>query len=418
MEKEVTASVAEEPKLSHNETIDLTIKKIRDNDFSIVFYAPSMNTPSGGIGVLLKTAKNLADSGHNVKIVYEPTINMRLSQEISMKAQKQVEVFDKFNPTWVDFSLDGIKFIPLGDKKILFSDNVGELLNEKDKAKLEKLIEPNSVQCEHLNVSTEDFLIIPEGFPNVMQKTMQVSCKRIVLAQSWFYVLLAMNPGQKWQHFGIQDVISVSDAISEYIESVMPGLNIKNIKQSINRNLFKVPAKSSDKFPMVAFTGSRGQENKMKTHSIIKNFYAFYPHLKWVRFVELGGMDREQFAERLSSCAFLLYTDDIAGFGTLPLEAMACGTHVVGWAPFGGKEYINTDNGFWARNGEIFETAELLGLAIDKWLSGEMDIPEIQASYEKTLEPYTEEKEKTGIIDIINQYKNERINELEAIKTK
>jgi hypothetical protein len=90
----------------------------------------------------------------------------------------------------------------------------------------------------------------------------------------------------------------------------------------------------------------------------------------------------------------------------------------VGWAPFGGKEYINDQNGFWSANGDIFTTAELLGIAIDKWLSGEMDTAEIQASYEKTLEPYTEEKEKSGIIDIINQYKNERINELEGIKTK
>lgn len=401
MEKEVTTTVAEEPKLSHNEVIDLTIQKIRDNDFNIVFYSPSMNTPSGGIGVLLKAAKNLKDAGHKVKIVYEPTLNQKLTYDLSMKAQKQIDVFDRFNPTWIDFSLDGVELAPLGDKKVIFSDNLD----------LE-------VQCSSLNVSPEDFLIIPEGFPNLMQQTMQVSCKRVVFAQSWFYVLLAMGPGQKWQHFGIQDVISVSDAITEYLDSAMPGLNIKNFKQGINRELFKAPKKLSDKFPMVAFTGSRGQENKMKTHSIIKNFYAFYPHLKWIRFVELGGMDKEQFAERLSSCAFLLYTDDIAGFGTLPLEAMASGTHVVGWAPFGGKEYINNDNGFWSKNGEIFETAELLGLAIDKWLSGEMDIPEIQDSYEKTLSPYTEEGEKTGMIDIINQYKNERINELEGIKTK
>lgn len=401
MEKEVTKNVAEEPKLSHNEIIDSTINRIRDNDFNIVFYSPSMNTPSGGIGVLLKSAKNLLDAGHKVKIFYEPVLNKKLTYELSLKLQKQVEVFDRFNPTWVDFSLEGIEFTPLGDKKVFFSDNL-----EKE------------VQGSSLNVSVEDFLIIPEGFPNVMQKTMQVSCKRIVLAQSWFYVLLAMGPGQKWQHFGIQDVISVSDAITEYLDSTMPGLNVKNFKQGINREIFKTPKKMSDKFPMVAFTGNRGEENKMKTHSIIKNFYAFYPHLKWIRFVELGGMDKEQFAERLSSCAFLLYTDDIAGFGTLPLEAMASGTHVVGWAPFGGKEYINTDNGFWSRNGEIFETAELLGLAIDKWLSGEMDVPEIQASYEKTLDPYTEESEKAGIINIINQYKNERINELEGIKTK
>jgi len=208
MEKEVTANVAEEPKLSHNEIIDSTIQKIRDNEFNIVFYSPSMNTPSGGIGVLLKAAKNLKDSGHKVKVVYEPVLNQKLTYELSMKAQKQIDVYDRFNPTWVDFSLEGVDFVPLGDKKVIFSDNL-EL----------------EVQCENLNVSPEDFLIIPEGFPNVMQQTMQVSCKRVVFAQSWFYVLLAMSPGQKWQHFGIQDVISVSDAITEYLDSSMPGLN-------------------------------------------------------------------------------------------------------------------------------------------------------------------------------------------------
>jgi hypothetical protein len=397
MEKESTAVA--EPKLSHNEIVDATIKKLEENQFNIYFYAPSMNTPSGGVGVLLKTAKNLADAGFKVKVVYEPSIDQKASWEASNKEQKQVDIFSKFNPTWLDFNISNVELVPLGDKEITFTDGT-------------------KTKCQHLNVSPEDFLIIPEGFPNVMQRTMQVSCKRIVLAQSWFYVLLAMNPGQKWQHFGVQDVISVSDAITEYLDSAMPGLRIKNLKQGINRKLFKQSSKMSDKFPMVAFTGSRGAENKMKTHSIIKNFYAFYPHLKWVRFVELANMDKEQFAERLSSCAFVLYTDDIAGFGTLPLEAMACGTHVVGWAPFGGKEYINGENGFWTANGDIFQTAEILGVAIDKWLSGEMDTPDIQASYEKTLEPYTEEKEKDGIINIINEYKKERINELEGIKTK
>jgi len=392
-------SVTEAPRLSHNEVIDLTIKKLQENTFNIFFYSPAMNAPSGGIGVLLKTAKDLSTAGFNVKIVYEPTLDQKASYEESVKQKKQVDVYSKFNPTWLDFSLDGIELIPLGDKEITFNDQ-------------------SKAQCKNLSVNPEDFLIIPEGFPNVMERTGQVSCKRIVLAQSWFYVLLAMNPGQKWQHFGIQDVISVSDAITEYLNSAMPGLRIKNFKQGISRKTFKAPQKLSTKFPMVAFTGSRGAENKMKTHSIIKNFYAFYPHLKWVRFVELSNMDKEQFAERLSSCAFLLYTDDIAGFGTLPLEAMACGTHVVGWAPFGGKEYINSDNGFWATNGDIFQTAELLGVAIDKWLAGELDIPAVQESYEKTLAPYTEETEKEQMLNIINQYKNERINELEGIKTK
>lgn len=382
---------------TQNEIIDNAIGKLRDNTFKTYFYCPPMNSPSGGVGVLLKAAKNLSDNGFDVTLVYEPRHDQRASYEASTKAQKQVDIFDRFNPKWVDFDISSIKIMPLGDKEITFNDGTSQ-------------------SCIPLSVNPEDFLIIPEGFPDVMKKTMQVSCKRIIFAQSWFYVLNAMQPGEKWQHFGINDVISVSDAITEYLVSVMPGLNIKNFKQGINREVFKVPSKVSDKLPMVAFSASRGPENKLKTYNIIKTFYAFYPHLKWIRFQELEGMDREQFAERLASCAFYLYTDDIAGFGTAPLEAMACGTHTVGWASFGGKEYMNSENGFWCNNGDIFQTAEILGIAIDKWLNGEMDSPLIQENYEKTLSKYTTEGEKENITNLLNQYKDERIKEFESFK--
>jgi glycosyltransferase involved in cell wall biosynthesis len=389
--------VQQEVKPTQNEIIDKAISSLRENKFKTYFYCPPMNSPSGGIGVLLKAAKNLSDDGFDVALVYEPRQDQRASYEASAKAKKQTDIFERFNPTWVDFDTSGIEILPLGDKKIKFSDGT-----EQD--------------CIPLNVSPEDFLIIPEGFPDVMKKTMQVSCKRIVFAQSWFYVLNAMQPGEKWQHFGITDVISASDAISEYLVSVMPGLNIKDFKQGINREYFKVPEKISDKLPMVAFSASRGPENKLKTYNIIKTFYAFYPHLKWIRFQELEGMDREQFAERLGSCAFYLYTDDIAGFGTAPLEAMACGTHTVGWAAFGGKEYMSNENGFWCNNGDIFQTAEILGVAIDKWLNGDMDSGEIQGVYEDTLSKYTVEGEKENILNLLNQYKDERIKELESLK--
>lgn len=396
MEKNTEAQV-EVKQPTHNEIIDNSIGKLRDNTFKVYFYCPPMNSPSGGVGVLLRAAKNLIDSGLDVSVVYEPIQDQRASYEASLKTNKQVDIFDKFNPKWVDFDISTIKLLPLGDKEIKFNDGTIQ-------------------KCSPLSVNPEDFLIIPEGFPDVMQKTMPVSCKRIVFAQSWFYVLNAMQPGEKWQHFGIKDVISVSDAISEYLTSVMPGLHVKSFKQGINRDIFKVPAKISDKLPMVAFSATRGPENKLKTYNIIKTFYSFYPHLKWIRFQELGGMDREQFAERLASCAFYLYTDDIAGFGTAPLEAMACGTHTIGWAAFGGKEYMNSENGFWCNNGDIFQTAEVLGIAIDKWLAGEMDTPEIQEKYEETLSNYTTEGEKQNIINLLNEYKDERIKELESLK--
>lgn len=390
MEKE-----EEKNEIDHNKLIEAVIDKVKNNDLNYYFYCPPLNTPSGGIYVLIKLAKILKDEGANVKILFEPRQDQKASYEESRKQNKQVDVFEKFYPQWIDFDYSNIEFIPLGDKKILYNDG-------------------SYYDCKSLNLNPEDFFFIPEGFPNVMKKTMQVACKKVVIAQSWFYILNALNTGETWQSFGINDVLSVSDAITEYINTIMPGMNIKNISQDINRDIFKSPEKKSEKYPMVGFMSGRGQESQMKTFNIIKTFQSFYPHLRWIRFIQLNGLSKKEFAERLSNCSFVLYTDDIAGFGTLPLEAMACNTHVVGWNSYGGKEYVNQDNGFWTVSGDIFQTAELLGIAIDKWLNGELDSEEIKNSYENTLSKYKNEKEK--FLQIINEYKNERINELEQFK--
>lgn len=401
MEENVEATVEmtepQKPEISHNDFIDSLIDKVNNNDFTVHFYCPSMNTPSGGIGVLLRLARSLKDNGHKVKIWYEPRFDQKASMDASNKAKKRIDLFDKFNPTWVDFSIADLDFTPLGDTKIQFTNGEAQ-------------------DSTPLKVESQDFFIIPEGFPNIMEKTAQVTCKRVVLAQSWLYVLSGMQNGQTWQNFGIKDVISVSDAITEYLETVMPGLNIKRIRQGINREIFKPPTKRSDKFPCIGFVNGRDSIAQIKLYNMIKMFCLTCPHFRWVKFIELSNLSREEFAERIKSCAFVLYADDVAGFGTLPLEAMACGTHVIGWAAFGSKEYIKQNNGYWCNNGDVFQMAEMIGVALDKWLSGEMDAEDTQATYEEVLNNYTVEGEKDRILQIMEEYKKERTNELEKSK--
>jgi glycosyltransferase involved in cell wall biosynthesis len=312
------------------------------------------------------------------------------------KKGKRIDIFEKFNPSWLGSDLEGMTLKCLGEGTIKYDDGTTET-------------------CEKLTINPEDMVIIPEGFPNVMEKFAQFPCKKVVLAQSWYYILNSMSVNQNWQQFGIKDVISVSDGISEYLNAIMPGLNIKQYSQSIDRTIFQ-PTPYTKKFPKIAFMPGRSQEAVLKTFNVIKTFYCFYPQFKWIRFDELKGLSKEEFAERLSESAFALYTDEIAGFGTMPLEAMACGTHVMGWTPLGGKEYMNQNNGFWAHNGEIFQLAELMGIAVERYLSGQLDAPGVIDEYERTLARYTPENEKEGILNIYNEYKHERIAELEQLK--
>lgn len=389
---------SKDPNVSHNEFIDSLIQKVEGNDFVIHFYCPAMNTPSGGIGVLLRLARSLKDNGYKIKVWYEPRFDQKASMEASNKAKKRIDLFDKFYPTWVDFSISDLDFAPLGN------DNEIEFTNG------------DKILATPLKVETQDFFLIPEGFPNIMEKTAQVSCKRIVLAQSWLYVLSGLQNGQTWQSLGIKDVISVPDAITEFLDTIMPGLNIKKIRQGINRQFFQPPSKRSEKYPCIGYVNARDSIGQLKLMNMIKMFYMANPQFRWVKFVELSNLSREEFAERLKTCAFVLYADDVAGFGTLPLEAMACGTHVIGWAAFGSKEFIKQNNGFWCTSGEVFQMAEMMGIAMDKWLSGEMDMEDTQGTYEEILANYTVEGEATRMVEIMEQYKKERKNELERSK--
>lgn len=382
--------------------IDDVISKLENKEYNIYIYCPAMNQPSGGISVLFNHAKILKDSGLNVTVVYEPQQNSRASIEATQKAKlkgatQPVIIFDKFNPTWLGNLKDDVNMRALAEGELTYSDGTSE-------------------KFEPLMMNPEDIMIIPEGFPNIMENTSQLPCKRIVFAQSWYYVLSGMKVGQKWQHFGIKDVISISDGITEYLNTVMPGLKVRNYKQSIDKSLFNIPEKLSDKAPMISYMPGRGPESQMKTNNVIRTFYEFYPHYRWIRFAPLQGLSKEDFANQIKTSAFVLYTDEIAGFGTLPLEAMACGTHVIGWTPFGSKEYITENNGFWAVNGDVFQLAELVGLALDRYFNGLLDSKEISEVYQKTISEYTNEKEVESVLNIYKEITNERVEEYRNIK--
>jgi glycosyltransferase involved in cell wall biosynthesis len=394
-ELEKTQTVSEEQK-SNNQLIDEVIAKIATKNYKVYFYCPPLNIPSGGIFVLLNYAKTLTDAGYDVKVIYEPREDRKASYEASQKARKAISIYEKFIPSWAGDVINGLKIMPLGNEDIKFTDNSTE-------------------KTEVLNLGPEDFLFIPEGFPNIMEQTAQIPCKKIILCQSWYYILNGLRVGQTWQQYGIQDVISVSDGITEYLNAVMPGLKIKELKQGVDRDLFKF-VNQVDKKPVIAYQPGRSQDAVLKTHNIIKTFYAFFPHYRWIRFVELQNLSKKEYAERVGESAFVLYADEIAGFGTLPLEAMASGTHVVGWTPLGSKEYIKDNNGYWCTNGDIFRLAEMIGLALDSYFSGTLDEINIQNVYEEVLKNYTKENEKETILNLQKQYENERIEEFTKFK--
>ncbi len=389
------------------ETIQDIIDNLKSNKFKIVYFCPSLNSPSGGISTLIRQAKILKDAGFNVNIIFEPKIDEKASYQASMKAQKRVNIYERFNPTWMDTDFSDIPFIPQLSEQDNQNSSITKITYNDGKSEDKK----------PFNLLPEDFLILPEGYAS-LAGSINNNCKKIVFSQSWIYILNSLSSSVSWPSLGLMDCISISDGITEYVKSIFPEVKIKQYNQSVNRKLFNVPDKISAKLPVIGFSCSRGPESQMKTYNIIKNFQRWYPHYKWIKFVELSGLSRQDFSDRLKECSLYLYTDSIAGFGTVVNEIRATAGHIVGYVPFGSRQLINDSNGFWSPNEDVFQLSEILGIAVDKLLNGELDRKEMQESYEKDLLNYTEEQETESVIKIYNEYINERIDELTNLQTK
>ena len=316
----------------------------------VFYYCPNLNHPSGGMGVLFKQAKILADNGYDVTLLYEGQ--------------------GEFNPTWMDFDISDITKVKI--------NGIGSL-----------------------RIDSKDLLVIPEGFGNIIESTKNMKCKRVVLAQSWIYILNSMSQPKSWKESNITDVITPSPNLKNYLDEIMPGLNVQTYNYSINTTYFN---KNLQKQPRICFS-TRGQESEMKVMSIINIFKAISPKFKHIPFLHLRGYDKATFSKLLSESTFTLYTDEIACVATLPLESMAANTHVIGW-DMGVKDYaVDNENMFMVTNGDCLALAKKLKEVVEKYFNDELDENKLFSNYEKTLSLYTEEQEKNRILEIFETFK-------------
>jgi hypothetical protein len=261
-----------------------------------------------------------------------------------------------------------------------------------------------SIENQQLKVNGYDFVIIPEIFANVMEQTAGLPCKRVVLSQSYDYILEMMMPGKRWQDFGIDTVLTTSQRQGEYIQNLF-GTNLKVAVAPLSIPSYFKPS-TKPKKPIVAIY-TRDQRDTVK---IFKTFYLKHPHLKWVSFRDMRSMPREKFAESLSECCLAIWVDDISGFGTFPLEAMKCDVPVLGKVPTMVPEWMEDKNGLWTH--DILAIPDLTANFVQAWLE-DMSPNELYEKMAEIKEKYTEIEQVDKLKEVYEGLVNERITEFE-----
>ena len=348
--------------------LDSITTKLETGDYKCYFFLPDFDKHSGGIQYVYNHVLRMREEGYNAIILHQKT---------------------GYRPEWLADWFE--------------TDDDGKFVD----------FEVQYLDAENLRINMEDFFFIPEGFPELMENLKNATCKKIVFCLNWFYVLNALKPGTFWDSYGITDCMSITQSQTEYLKMIMPFLNIKNVVGQIDNTVYTPPERVSDKRMQMAFIPSR--DGGAKAHNVIKTFYALFPHLRFINFIELKGMDKDQFASAMRESQFYVHFDEHSSMGTAPLEAWLSDCLVAGWDGVGGREFMSDKNTWLAPNGDVVRLALAMGHMVETHLTdGVTD--EMKADIREQCERYTVETERASVIEAHAAWKAERIEQIKKLR--
>jgi hypothetical protein len=265
-------------------------------------------------------------------------------------------------------------------------------------------IRHQSIEGQNLEISPEDFIVIPELFGYIMEQIKNLPCGKIVLTQNYSHIVETLQPGQSWSQYGFLKCITTTQKQQEYIESVMRQCSFDILKPLITENFYP------KNLPPMPIIGVHTKEQS-DTINIIKTFYLKFPQYRWFTFRDLRGLSEIEFGNSLRECFVSVWMDEQSGFGTFPLESMASGVPVIGKVPYIQPEWMNENNGVWVTNPTLM--CDFIADFIQNWLEDNIK-PELYDSMKKTVENYTNKQEfDTNVTTLFGDYLNVRANSFE-----
>lgn len=351
------------------ERVKSALEKVRNKESKFLFVVPESQNPVASIYEIYFHATVVKKMGYQVKIM--------------------VEKGDYVVPEWIEKELTDFQHVPMSDPK--------------------------------LTVGPEDVMVIPEVFSNVMEQTKNLPCMRVGLLQSADYMMNALIPGTDWSSFGVQDVITTSQTLKEWIESFYgeQKFDIKTYNIGIPEYFGK-----SDKpqKPVISVVGRNANE----ISKFVKLFFTKYPQYNWVTFDPMvtkskppKPMRRVDFAKRLSENFAAVWVDRIASFGTFPLECMKSGTIPICLKPDIMPEYmIERDEkgepvkavegaGVWTEN--YYDLPVLAGEVLVKFLDDNIS-DDIYKRMDAVVDKYNQNDSETSLNEIYTGLLEKRIS--------
>tara|TARA_R110000796_G_scaffold202438_5_gene318768 strand:- start:705 stop:1778 length:1074 start_codon:yes stop_codon:yes gene_type:complete len=262
-----------------------------------------------------------------------------------------------------------------------------------------------SIEGQNLQISPEDFVVIPELYGHVMEQLKDLPCGKIVLAQAYDHIFETLQPGTTWSQYGFLKCITTNEKQLEQIKSYIKNVSFDVIEPLIPSKFDKKPKPSK---PIVSIH-TREQRDTMK---IIKGFYLKYPQYRWITFRDMRGLTQEEFAEYLKDSFVSVWVDDTSGFGTFPIESMASRTPVIGKVPNLKPDWMNEKNGIWTY--ELNNMVDIIAEFVQNWLEDNIS-DQLYDECLLTAETYKDESLfNNKVTGLFTEYMNTRLGFFET----
>ncbi|WP_243544521.1 glycosyltransferase [Pseudodesulfovibrio tunisiensis] len=225
------------------------------------------------------------------------------------------------------------------------------------------------VEWADMRLEAGDVWLVPEGWANALMPGLEARARCVSYVQNWAYLFSSLPPGVTWDRLPVE-FVGVSDPVSQFVE-LSTGRPTPTLRPGIDLDLFAAPEAKPDGPVRVAYM-------PRKNKALAAQIRAIFEHRNGpdrVRWVEIQGMDAFGVARELGKAHVFLMTGFPEGCPLPPLEAMACGCACVGYAGFGGWDYMRqalpgryapmvdlrpvdwAGNGLWCADGDVLDAA-------------------------------------------------------------
>ena len=329
-------------------------------------FIPPLPRMSGGLGVLLQIARNLHSLGHDICIVQREELGVKWDvPEIPVHPWGSV---------------------PLGQDTVW---------------------------------------LVPEGWPNALAPGLTEGARCVVYVQNWAFMLGVLPAGIRWDQIPV-DFLSVSDPV-RWVVREQTGRDSLVLRPAIDTQLFSLPGPltEDDGAPLPPWEPVRvawmPRKNKtfgqMVRQSVQERMGRLYPDIT-LEWVEIHNRTPDEVAELLRSSHIFLSLGMPEGLGLPPLEAMASGCLVVGFAGMGGFDYMRQavpelpfaltpwwplrpvswgGNGFYVGDADVVGAAQALEAAALLLRKGGPELAALRRHCAATVAAYSNDAQKRAL---------------------